>query len=154
MINYPCGESDCILCALHCPYCGQWPIVLHGEGKTGQARCPTCGQAEDLPHPKMIELRHRQVPALSGRTIPEWKAQGRQLGTEFHHRWRRTLDYLDPAASAALSFADDLMIHGYPEDQAINLAREAKRDLQDHINTHPGVVDIGRQDLVYPEDWF
>jgi hypothetical protein len=153
MINYPCGEPGCLFYALHCPYCGQWPLVFADE-RHGQVECPACGQAEDLLHPQMIELRHRQVPALSGRTIPEWKAQGRQLGAEFHHRWRRTMDYVDPAASAALSHADDLMIHGYPEDQAIKLAREAKPELPQHIDANPQVLRIGRDNLVYPEDWF
>jgi len=152
MINYPCGEPDCILCTLHCPYCGQWPIVFTNEAR-GLVQCPACGQEEALLPAQMIDLRHRQVPALSGRTISEWKAQGRQLGAEFHHPWRRTMDYLEPASSAALSYADDLMVHGYPEEQAIKLAREANPELQQYIDVNPQVLRR-RDNLVYPEDWF
>ena len=69
-------------------------------------RCPTCGREDDLVPPQMIAMRHRQVLAISRRAIRDWKAQARQLSPRFHHRWRSTLYYLDPASSAALSRLD------------------------------------------------
>jgi hypothetical protein len=153
-IDYPCGEPDCIFCALHCPYCGQWPIVLEMEDRC--MRCPACKQADELIHPLMIAQRHAQVLAISGRSIAEWKTIGRQLSGLFHHRWRTTMDYVDPAASAALSHADDLMIHGMPWEEAQPRVQTAKVLLQRIIDADPSGVqrtpDQRREP--YPDDWY
>jgi hypothetical protein len=158
MIDYPCGLADCI-CALHCPYCGQRPIVLDVEVR--RMRCPTCGQEEDLVPPEMIAMRHRQVLALSGRTIREWKAKAQQLSPRFHHRWRSTLHYLDPATSAALSRMDDLItvyaVPGqFPYDDELFLIRgkAARRLFQRWLDANPTLSPVGDGDPTYLDDWF
>jgi hypothetical protein len=152
MLQCSCGKVDCVLCALHCPYCGQHPLVVDIDEV--RMRCPRCGAGEDLPHPELIESRHRQVPVLSGHSISEWKARGCQLNREFHHRWRHTMNYLAPAASAALSYVDQLMIEGCPEDEALSRAQQALPGLQQYSDAHPEALYDGEANEAYLDDWF
>jgi hypothetical protein len=152
MIDYPCGLPECIFCALHCPYCGQWPIVL--EVQDGQMRCPTCGETEDLVHPKLIEIRHRQVLALTGRTIADWKVRARQLSPGFHHRWRTALGYLAPAACAAIARADDLQVVGWDEEQALAQAKADMAELERLAAESPRAYSEQPDDLeAFLDDW-
>jgi ribosomal protein S27E len=159
MIEYPCGRPDCIFCAIHCPYCGQWPIVLEVEDR--RMCCPTCGRTEDLVHPKMIVMRHRQVLALTGRSIPEWKAKARQLSPRLRHRWRSALNYLDPATSAALSRMDDLYCvygdaHMFPAEDELYVLRgkAARRLFQRLLEANPALSSADGGDLAYVDDWY
>jgi hypothetical protein len=150
-----CEDPTCPGCSLHCPECGAALDALELDLEAGRMRCPRCGLEEDLPHPEFIAARHRQVLAISGRSITQWKAQARQLNARFHHRWRSTMNYVDPASSAALSHADDLMVTmGYSEDAAICLAQEAKAELQRMIDADPGLVQLGELHAACLDDWF
>jgi hypothetical protein len=159
MIHYPCENVDCIFCAIHCPYCGQWPIVLEVEDR--RMRCPTCGAEEYLVHPETILSTHLSVQALSGRSIPEWKAKARQLSPRFHHRWRSALQYLDPATSAALSRMHDLRrVYGaggqIPFDDELYLirGRAARRFFLRYLAAHPNASPVGAGTTAYLDDWF
>jgi hypothetical protein len=124
-------------------------------------RCPSCGQAEDLVHPQFIAARHQQVLAISGCTIREWKTKAQQLSPRFHHRWRSTLHYLDPATSAALSRMDDLArVYGRPgtiplgDELYLLRGKTARRLFDGHLEANPQLSPVGDGDLVYLEDWF
>jgi hypothetical protein len=125
------------------------------EVKAERLRCPQCGQAEDIIPPQMIAMRHRQVLAISGRSIPEWKTLGRQFSARFHHRWRSTMCYLAPAASAGLSYADDVMLTTRcSEDVATELAREAYRELQQLIAADPSLSAPEALSEPFLDDWY
>jgi hypothetical protein len=154
-MDHPCEDPACPLCSLHCPDCGVGLAGLVLDVKAERIRCPQCGQAEDIIPPQMIAMRHRQVLAISGRAIPEWKCLGRQLNARFHHHWRSTKCYLDPAASAALSHADDLMLTtGCSEDAAIALAQEAYWELQQMIAADPSLSSPGALPAPFLDDWY
>jgi hypothetical protein len=155
-MSSPCEDPTCPSCSLHCPNCGADLDILELDPEAGLVRCPRCDLEEALPHPEMIAMRHRQVLAISGRSIPEWKAQARQLHARFHHRWRSTMSYLDPA-SAALSHADDVMVTTRcDEDVAIVLAQEAYQELQHMICQDPSLAHVRYKDLETPylDDWY
>jgi hypothetical protein len=154
-MDHPCEDPACPLCSLHCPDCGVGLAGLVLDVKAERIRCPHCGQAEDIIPPKMIAMRHRQVLAISGRSIPEWKTLGRQLSARFHYRWRSTMGYLDPAASAALPYADDVMLTTRcSEDVATELAREAYRELQQLMAADPNQPSPGDLQVPFLDDWF
>jgi hypothetical protein len=104
----PCDAPACAVCSPYCPDCGADLDVLVIAIEAGRVRCPRCGQEDNRPHPEMIAMRHQPVRAISGRSIPEWKGHPRQLNAKFHHRWRSTMRYLDPAVSAALWLAQEV----------------------------------------------
>jgi hypothetical protein len=139
--------------ALHGPYCGSQDLAIAAD--EGLITCRACGTSEDLPHPEMIRLTERLAREISGRSIRGWKAQAKQLGAVFHHRWRSTLCSLDPASSAAMAYAHGLMMRGTPEDEAIARAKQARVELQQKMDADPALVTAPpADDLAFLEDWY
>jgi ferredoxin len=153
-----CKNETCGYCALHCPYCGEHALLLDRE-EMRRMRCSRCGQEESLPPPTFLELRPRQVLAISGRSIGHWRAQATHLSPHFQYRWRSTLQYLDPASSGAISYVDDLVcryLHQMPLDDEIYLlrGRMARRVFQRLLEADPASAPVGRETEAYPDDWF
>jgi hypothetical protein len=143
----------CPLCALHCPYCGAQDLAIAVDEEL--MACRACGHSEDLPHPELIHLEDRLAREISGHSIQDWKAKAQQLDPIFHHRWRSTMLYLDPASSAAISHAHGLMIGGMPEDEAIARAKQARVALQRVIDADPALATAPRPgDIPFLDDWF
>ena len=63
------------------------------------------------------------------------------------------MNYEDAVRSAALSYADDLMLHGAPEEEVIRCAQEAKIELQLLIDAAPNTVQFWGPDEPYFDDW-
>jgi hypothetical protein len=138
---------------LHCPYCGSRDLAIAVD--EGLITCRACGKSEDLPHPEMIRLTERLAREISRQSIQDWKMKAQQLGAVFHQRWRSTLCYLDPASSAAMAYAHDLMMHGTPEDEAIAWAKQARVELQQKMDADPAWVTAPPpDDLAFLDDWY
>jgi hypothetical protein len=120
--NSPCPDPECPYWVLHCPYCGTTDIFL--DAHEVHMDCPACRKGEVLPAAEFIQMRHRQVQDLTGRTIADWKARARQLAAPMRWRWRTAMGYLDPVASAAISRCDDLMLDGLTYVDAMAQTKE------------------------------
>jgi len=78
-MGHPCKDPACPWCSPHCPDGGVGLAGPAPDVAAERQRCAPRGPAEDLIPPKLIAMRHRQVPAISGRSIPERKALGRHF---------------------------------------------------------------------------
>jgi hypothetical protein len=104
--------------------------------------------------PEFVEMRHRQVRELTGRGIDDWKARARQLAVPMRWRWRTTLCYLDPVASAAITRCDDLMLNGLTYVDAMAQVKATLPELQRYVAEHPS-LDTTRllESAPFLDDW-
>jgi hypothetical protein len=133
-------------------------MELVGE-RGEQMECQACGHYETTFHPEFVRLRDLQVRVLTGSSIRDWKAKAQQLSPRFHHRWGSTLQYLDPATSAAISRMDDLArvyAAQIPYDDELFLIRgkAARRLFQSHLEANPTLSPVGDDERAYVDDWF
>ena len=147
-----CGDPGCPYCRMHCPYCGSTAIVFDFHGL--RMGCPACRQSTTLPMADFVEMRHRQVRDLTGRGIDDWKARARQLAAPFPYRWRTTLCYLDPAASAAITRCDDLMLNGMLYVNAMAQVTADLPELRRYAAEHPELGTTGLlESSPFLDDW-
>ncbi len=150
--NTPCPDPQCPYCALHCPYCGTTDIFL--DTHEVSMGCPACRKGEVLPAAEFVQMRHRQVQDLTGRTIVNWKARARQLAAPMRWRWRTAMCYLDPVASAAISRCDDLMLNGMPYPDAMAQTQADLPELQRYVAEHPSLGTTGLlESAPFLDDW-
>jgi hypothetical protein len=144
---------ECPLNLLHCPYCGSQDIDEAVDKEL--ITCRACGASEEMPSLKLIQLEDRLARAISGYSIQACKAKAQSLATVFHRRWRTAMCYLNPASSAAISHAHDLMIHGMAEEDALPRAKVARVMLQRLLDDDPALAPAPQLDEpTFLDDWF
>jgi hypothetical protein len=148
--RHHCEAPDCSYYALHCPDCGEKALI---DLEAGWMTCPTCGKEEYLPATECMRQRAYQVLAITGQSIEDWRARGKQLDRRFHFRWMTTLGYLHPVAYAAIVWADHFAYEqGLSAEEAVAEILLDTPELQRQFDAHP---ELFRTDGVpFTEDWF
>jgi ribosomal protein S27E len=150
-----CDDPECLYCALHCPYCGTTNLMLDHDAE--RMACPVCGQEDRLPCPEFFIRRRREILALSGLSLQEWKVKAKTLSPTLRYRWRSTVRYLAPAVSAAMSRHDDLVLSGWSDDDAMARVKTELPEIERLVAADPAgtsTLEDEGEVLLFLEDWF